>query len=159
MEPLKFTIDNIKDKYKCDVDPTQGKYLHEIYKNFANSLRDSFKKFNFSTRIANLKEVLKNNEAKLSKEERSNLELKVREIENEISDVNHFINFEYEDNYTLFLRLNFNYNDYNDITGALNIHKKIGNDLLEQQAKKIIKYEKNFIIIDDIINNIINNIN
>lgn len=159
MEPLESAIDSINNKYKFEVEPKQGKYLPILYKDFVDSLRDSFQKFNFSARIINLKEVLKNKESKLAKEELENFEIKITEIENKISDLNYFINVEYEINYTLFWRLNFNYNDHKKIAGALDIYKKSGNDLLEQQVKKIIKYEKNFILIDDTINYIINNIN
>ena len=151
-------IEEIKEKYKY-IQTLNDKSLVRMNGTFYAKLKCSFIKYNFKERITKLKKILQDNYNNLGKRDFDIYLDKLNELENEIIKLDNQIFSDFKNSYDFILSVSRKYYINKDVTGALKIYENIFKEILDNQVKNIIFHEKEFIILNDYINDLVHKLN
>lgn len=152
------TIEEIKEKYKY-IETLNDKTLVRMNGTFYAKLKCSFIKYNFKERIAKLQKNLQDNYNNFDKKDFYIYLDKLNELENEITKLDKQLFTDFKNSYDFILSVSRNYTINKDVTGALKIYENIFKEILDNQVKNIITHEKEFILLNDHINDLIHKLN
>lgn len=159
---INTTIDEIKKKYKFEYNPNGANDYEEaqdIYYSIIGRLGVSFDDYHFYSRLKKLNELLKKKETKMKSKEFEFYENKINELKVRVKNMDklyHDENLKYS---TLFNEFKQSYDINKDLPDALNICRNIFKELLNQIYEFSINNEKKFLLINDQIIEINNNLN
>jgi len=130
----------------------------KIYENFFGILMVSYDDYRFIERSESLKEKIKNLSGIKSKETKQYDEL-IQQFEQRIKTIRSKISDDYLDTYFMMYRFDNNFLKYRDNEDACKMYDKIRKSLLDEGYKKCIKYEKELILLNEYLIDLINRLN
>ena len=148
------TIDEIINRYKFEYKTNESddyEAAKDIYHSNFGKVLVSFDKYNFDSRLKELNDYLQTKETKMKANEFKLYQNKINEILEQTKNLEEEIvneNFRY---LSLLHNYKKKYDENEDFPEAVNICKNIFKELLNQIFELCIKYEKKFLLINDLI--------
>ena len=121
MEEIKINIDEIKEKYKFEINLSENKYLLSFYEEFFIKLIISFNRYKFKDKIKILYKKLDDNKIHLKEEQIKAYEKQIKDVSEEIDELYKKMYKEYYEDDVIMLSLNLNYNSYKNKSGVLDV--------------------------------------
>lgn len=150
MNTISKTIDDIKDRYKYNIDVLDYKKTADrIYDDFCYKLKQSIKEYNFEDNIIKLNKTIQDKATKLDKDTLTSFSNKVKEISDTIEDIKKTIKDEYGETWLFLYRSTKQYKINKNLPEALNFYEIMSQEILDKEANKFIKYEKIFLAINE----------
>ena len=160
MSIINYTLDEIKDTYKYEIDISDNlKTVNRINDFFIVKFEINFEKYNFEERILKLTETLEKRKNKIDKETLVLYENNLKDIKEITQKTIKELNDEYRHISRKLYSFTVKCEENLDKLGMLDVYNKLGKEMLDKEAEKYIRYEKLFLSFNDIIIDINNKLN
>jgi hypothetical protein len=153
------TIDDIKKRYKYEIDPLNFiNYAYVKYSCLYGAFFLRFEKYDFEEKIKEIKNIILKKGDKIPKNTLDSYEKILKDITEGCKTVENEVDSSYHKIQPLISRISDEYEKNKDIPGASDIYQKIGKQLIDDGVKTFIKNEKILVSYNDYIINIKNNL-
>ncbi len=149
-------IDEIKKKYKYDFNSGKNitRIIMDLYGNILVTLQD----YNFKNRIKKIGQIIQEKASKINEEKLKLFDDCQIELEKTINNLEKKIDESFNTTYHILSELKENYEINRDKVSVEKLYQDMYKDILDKESKNYINYEKQFIIINDNINNLYKNL-
>ena len=153
-------VEDIKKEYEYKIDPlnlTDTAFI--IYSMFYGQFIIKLKDYRFKERINKIKNIMYKKGNKIAKDKLESFENTLKEILDGCKKIKKKVNSDYNEMSPIISSISLDYERYMDKPGVAEVYQKIGKEIIDNEVKAFIEYEKILMSYNDNIINIKKNLN